>query len=84
VDRLSPGLDAARQHLQVREAFRTVFLRPPGGCRLVRSRTVEDDLLVTRQSTFHGLEVLKADRAIEVVMYWFGVNVTELVEGYGN
>src|SRR5215510_6649325 len=67
-EHLPPRADAPRQCPHVREASGTVLFRPPGGRRLVRSSTVEDDLLRPRQARCARLELLEVDRALDEVL----------------
>ncbi len=61
-----PGLEASRQHLDVRESLLFVLVCPPGRSRLLRSSTVEYDLPIARQLRFLRLELDEIDRAFDV------------------
>lgn len=61
-----PRLEAARQHLDVRESLLLILVRPPGRRGLLWSSTVEDDLPIARQLRFACLELNEIDRAFDV------------------
>ena len=61
IPRVDPGLDAAAEHLHVREAETGVLGRLTDGRRVFRSSSVEDDLALPAQA--RGTEATLADDA---------------------
>src|SRR5207248_3173291 len=63
-----PGPDASAQCLDIMEALGSIFFRPTGGCVLLGSGTVKDDLTVARDGCFPGLEFVEGDCPLQMVL----------------
>ena len=65
----APGFDSAVEDLNVRVTLPKELLRLTGGCRVLRSGTIEDDLLLFPGPT--PPEFLEVQRALQVVFATF-------------